>query len=151
MNLQELLNDGQLEKIEISLEDVKNRRDKVYRIFNFAVKNLSGAGHGDFDIIYTHLYDSIRMGCETILWLYGHRVKKSSEGHHYITINAVNKLMDGEMFYEFQRIQKMRQKRNMFDYGNLTSISESELKQAFDDAKVLLNKIDSLINSKESL
>ena len=149
MNLQELLDNDQLEKINISLEDIKNRRDKAYRIFNFAVKNLSGSGHGDEDIIYSNLYDSIRMSCEVLLWLSGYRVKKSSEGHHYITINAAGELLSGEMKNEFQRIQKMRQKRNRFDYGNLSSISEAELSQALFDAKALFSKIGSLIESEE--
>ncbi|MFA5000508.1 MAG: hypothetical protein WC545_04070 [Patescibacteria group bacterium] len=142
-----LLNNNQIEKITVSLVDIKNRQEKARRIFNFAVKNLSGAG--DEDIIYTNLYDSIRMGCEVILWLFGYRVKKSSEGHHYLTINAAGELLSGEMSNEFQRIQKMRQKRNRFDYGNLASISEVELKQALTDAKSLLNRAEELIKGRD--
>lgn len=147
MNLSILANNEQLEKINILLEDVIKRRDKAYRVFNFAIKNLSGGGNGDEDIIYTNLYDAIRMGCEVILWLFGYRVKKSSEGYHYITINAVSDLLAGEMVYEFYRIQRMRKKRNMFDYGNLDSISEDELKQAISDARSLFKKVDQLIHS----
>ena len=148
MNSQKLLNNEQLEKIDVSLADIKNRQEKARRIFNFALKNLSGSG--DEDIIYTNLYDSIRMGCEVILWLSGYRVKKSSEGHHYITINAASEVLGDDLSNEFQRIQKMRQKRNRFDYGNLSSISEAELKQALDDAKTLLNKIDDLIKAEDN-
>jgi len=39
-----LSNNNQIEKITVSLADIKNRREKACRIFNFAVKNLSGAG-----------------------------------------------------------------------------------------------------------
>ncbi|MCX6794654.1 MAG: hypothetical protein NTY31_01495 [Candidatus Falkowbacteria bacterium] len=148
MNSQKLSNNDQIEKFTVSLADIENRRKKARRIFNFAVKNLSGTG--DEDIIYTNLYDSIRMGCEIVLWLSGYRAKKSSEGYHYITINAAGELLNGDMSNEFQRIQKMRQKRNRFDYGTLASISEAELKQAMNDARVLLNKIDDLIKSKEN-
>lgn len=147
MNLSILANNDQLERINVSLNDVIRRRNKAIRVFNFAIKNLSGSGNGDEDIIYTNLYDSIRLGCETILWLFGYRVKKSSEGYHYITINAVGDLINGEMVYEFYRIQRMRKKRNMFDYGNLENISEEELKQAVSDAKSLFKKIDSLIDT----
>jgi len=147
MNLLELSKNDQIEKINVSLSDIKSRLEKARRIFIFAGKNM--AGSGDEDIIYTNLYDSIRMCCEVLLWLFGYRVKKSSEGHHYITINAASELMDGEMDHEFQRIQKMRQKRNRFDYGNLASISEVELRQAFNDARSLLNKIDELIKDKK--
>lgn len=151
MNLSVLSNNEQLERINISLEDVTKRRDKAYRVFNFAIKNLSGSGSGDEDIIYTNLYDAIRMGCEVILWLFGYRVKKSSEGYHFITINAVGDLLNGEMIYEFYRIQRMRKKRNMFDYGNLENISEEELKQAVNDAKSLFKKIDMLIDTNNIL
>jgi uncharacterized protein (UPF0332 family) len=148
MNSVQLLNNNQIEKIDVSLADIKNRRDKAYRIFNFALKNM--AGTGDEDIIYTNIYDSIRMGCEVILWLSGYRVKKSSEAHHYLTINAAGELLAGDLPHEFARMQKMRQKRNHFDYGNLASISEAELKQAVADARSLLDKIDELIKELES-
>lgn len=145
MNLLVLSNSKQLEKINVSLSDVIKRRNKAISVFNFAIKNLSGSGSSDKDIIYTNLYDSIRPGCEAILWLFGYRVKKSSEGYHHITINAVGDLINGEMVYEFYRIQRMRKKRNMFDYGNLENIFEEELKQAVSDARSLFDKIDSLI------
>ncbi|MHB8903603.1 MAG: hypothetical protein ACYC40_00675 [Patescibacteria group bacterium] len=147
MNSQKLLNNEQLEKISVSSTDIRNRQEKARRIFNFALKNLSGSG--DEDIIYTNLYDAIRMSCEVILWLSGYRIKKSSEGHHYITINAASEVLNGDLSNEFLRIQKMRQKRNRFDYGNLDSISETELKQAMTDAKILLNKVDNLIKERE--
>lgn len=145
MNLLELLNNEQIEKISINLSDVELRFDKAQRIFSFAKKNMVGDNASDADIIYTNLYDAIRIGCETILLLYGYRVRKSSEGHHYIAINAASELMVGRLESEFQRIQKMRQKRNRFDYGNLNSISEIELRQAMVDADTLLKEISKLI------
>jgi len=53
------------------------------------------------------------------------------------------------MSNEFQRIQKMCQKRNRFDYGNLASISEAELKQALADARSLLNRAEELIKGRD--
>jgi len=150
MNLSDLLNNNQIEKIACQLSDVKNRRNKAYRIFNFSKKSLVGLGAGDEDIIYTNLYNAVRISCEAILLLYGYRAKKSSEGHHYLVINAASELMNKELENEFSRIQKMRQKRNRFDYGDLTGISQAELQQAIDDAGALLKKIDELIKNKEN-
>ncbi|PIR12813.1 hypothetical protein COV49_04215 [Candidatus Falkowbacteria bacterium CG11_big_fil_rev_8_21_14_0_20_39_10] len=57
--------------------------------------------------------------------------------------------MLGELENEFSRLQKMRKKRNKLEYGNLESISESELRQALEDAGALIGKIDKLILEKE--
>jgi len=46
---------------------------------------------------------------------------------------------------EFKRFQKMRQKRNQLEYGNLTSVSEAELSQMMADDLKLLGELDQLI------
>ena len=137
MSLNQLQENNQIEKFYFSKEEVVDRFSKAVRVFNFAVKNMKGEGDGDYDIIYSNIYDSIRLACETILWHAGFRVKKNSEGFHFITINAASYILIN-LENEFRRLQKMRKKRNLFDYGNLSSISGTELKQAVLDAKKLL-------------
>jgi len=94
------------------------------------------------------VYDAIRIGCESILLFHGYRVKASSEARHKAVIEAAKELAGSGLDSEFQRMQKMRQKRNKLEYGNLTSISEGELKQSIEDAEKLLGKCAALIKSK---
>ena len=145
MNLNNFLKEGKIEKINVSINDARNRLIKAIKNFNFAKKNF---GEEDNDIIYSPIYDAIRIACTSLLLLYGYRARKGTD-HHFIVINSAKDLLDGEMENEFNRIQKTRKKRNKLEYGDLDSISNSELKQVLADAEKLINKIDELIKEKE--
>jgi uncharacterized protein (UPF0332 family) len=142
--LQILLNNSSIESFPLDLAGIKIKIEKAERLYNFANKNLSGGGTGDEDIIYNNIYDSVRLGCEAILLINGYRAKTSGEGHHYIVINAAAILLDGQLSNEFRRFQQMRKKRNRIEYGDFMGVSETELKQAHADAKILLIKTKEL-------
>ena len=146
MSLQSLLNENKIEKIEISMTAIRDKMNKAYSYLNLAKKATTYSEENE--PIYTNVYDSIRIGCEAILLFYGYRVKASSEARHRIVIEITKDLAGAELNNEFQRMQMMRKKRNKLEYGNLTSISESELKQSIEDAKKLLEKCEMLIKSK---
>lgn len=74
----------------------------------------------------------------------GYRAKTSGEGHHYIVINAAAIFLNSQLSSEFQRFQQMRKKRNRIEYGDFMGISETELKQAYVDARSLLIKVKDL-------
>jgi len=131
-----------MDKITPSAKDAKYKLEKAFRIYNYAKKNLHMAG--DEDIVYSNIYDAIRIGCEAILLLKGYRIKSSSNAHHYEVINSAKELMAGELANEFIRFQQMRKKRNKFEYGDLESISAAELEQSVADADALLKRIDDL-------
>jgi len=139
--IQTLLSNNSIEPFPLNLKGIEIKIGKAERLHSFASKNLSGLGTGDEDIIYNNIYDAIRLGCEAILLINGYRAKTSGEGHHYIVINAAAILLNGQLTNEFQRFQQMRKKRNRIEYGDFIGISESELKQAYLDAKVLLIKV----------
>ncbi|MEI6596616.1 MAG: HEPN domain-containing protein [bacterium] len=146
MNLQSLLQNNQIEPVNTNAVDARAQLNKAYKQYHFAKKNLSGVG--DEDIVYNHIYDSLRLACTAILYLNGHRVKTSGPGHHWITVQAAS-LMINELPNEFKRIEKMRKKRNILEYGNSLPISETELKQGMNDAHTLLERVDKLIGEKE--
>ncbi|KKS33508.1 MAG: hypothetical protein UU95_C0029G0003 [Parcubacteria group bacterium GW2011_GWC2_42_12] len=146
MNLQSLLSKNKVEKIEVLITAVQNKTNKAYSYLNFA-KNAA-VYSGENEPVYTSVYDAIRIGCESILLFHGYRVKASSEARHKAVIEAAKELAGSGLDSEFQRMQKMRQKRNKLEYGNLTSISEGELKQSIEDAEKLLGKCAALIKSK---
>lgn len=133
-----------IEPFPLNLQAIEMKIEKADRLFNFAHKNLSGLGMGDEDIVYSNIYDSIRLNCEAILLINGYRARTSGEGHHYIVINAAAILLDGQLSNEFHRFQQMRKKRNRIEYGDFMGISETELKQAYTDAGVLLRKVKEL-------
>lgn len=145
--LQILITNGAIEPINIGLKGIIIKKQKADKLYAFANKNLAGLGVGDEDIVYNNLYDSIRLGCEAVLLINGYRAKTSGEGHHYIVINAAAILLNGQLKNEFQRFQKMRNKRNKIEYGDFIGVSEAELKQANLDAAALLKKIDELLAS----
>jgi len=142
--LQTLLNNNSIESFPPNLKVVEIKIEKADRLYSFASKNLSGLGAGDEDIVYNNIYDSVRLSCEAILLINGYRAKTSGEGHHYIVINAAAILLNGQMGNEFKRFQQMRKKRNRIEYGDFTGISETELKQAYIDARALLIKVKEL-------
>lgn len=55
-----------------------------------------------------------------------------------------------ELPSEFKRIEKMRKKRNILEYGKTLPISETDLKQGLSDAQNLLERVNILIGEKES-
>lgn len=142
--IQTLLNNNSIESFSLNLTAIEIKIEKADRLYNFANKNLSGLGSGDEDIVYNNIYDSIRLCCEAILLINGYRAKTSGEGHHYIVINAAAILLDGQLGNEFKRFQQMRKKRNRIECGDFMGISETELKQAYVDAKSLLIKVKDL-------
>ncbi len=142
--LQALLNNNSIELFPMNLKAVEIKIEKAERLYNFATRNLSGIGSGDEDIIYNNIYDAVRIACEAVLLINGYRIRTSGEGHHYIIINVAKILFGGQLGNEFKRFQQMRKKRNRIEYGEFMGISESELKQSYLDAKILLSKVKEL-------
>ena len=147
MSLRSLLDENKIEEIKVDQRAIQNKIDKAYSYLNFAKK--AATYEGENEPIYTNIYDAIRIGCEAILLFHGYRVKVSSEARHKAVIEAAQDLAGGELDNEFRRMQKMRQKRNKLEYGNLTSISAEELRQSIKDAKLLLSKVDELMKTKK--
>lgn len=147
MNLQNLLQNNQIELIKVTVADARTQLDKAYKQYNFAKKNLSETG--DEDMVYNHIYDSLRLACTAILYLNGYRVKTSGPGHHWLTVQAASFVIN-ELPREFERIEKMRKKRNILEYGKTLSISETDLKQGMSDAQTLLERVNKLIGERES-
>ena len=144
--------DDNIEKIEPMINFAAKRLSKAQNFLDFAKK--AEVLDGGEENIYTTIYDAIRISCEAILAIFGYRIKKSIQSHHYIVINTASQLTDGKLTNEFARIQKMRNKRNKLEYGDLDSISEQELIQAHLDANALIKEIHKLIdknNHKQGL
>lgn len=136
-----------IEEMKPSLNDAGNKIKKAKRFLDFAER---AQDMGDPEMTYGQVYDASRIACDSLLALEGFRVKRSSQKHHFTVISAAKELMQGELEKEFNRMQKMRTKRNKLEYGNLDVISEIELKQAREDAKKLINEVSKKIKEKSS-
>ena len=145
MSLQIYLREGKIEKIDSSIDGAKIKKEKAFKTYRFSWKNLKEIGYESN--IYTNVYDSIRIGCEAILLLYGYKVKKG-EGHHLVIIDTAKDLINGGLKNEFSRIQRMRKRRHNIEY-DILEISRAELIQAVKDAKKLLKRVDKLIQEKD--
>lgn len=100
---------------------------------------------GDEDDTYASFYKSIRLACTAINSLNGYRVK-NQQGHHYLTIEVAAQLMNGELKEIFEKIRRMRVKRNNVDY-DFFNVSKEELLNAEKYAEAILKKVYSLINA----
>lgn len=145
MSLQRLINEGKIEKINTTINEAKVKKERAFKAYRFSYKNLELSGYESN--VYANIYDSIRIGCESILLLYGYKVRKG-EGHHSIIIEAAKELMRGELQNEFSRIQRMRRRRHDIEYG-YAEVSRTDMIQAAKDAKKLLQKIDKLIREED--
>jgi len=152
MNLENLKNNSDLDPIAPSHEGAVKIFNKATKSIRFVITSLASFGETENkDIYYKLIYDSVLMSCQAILLLFGYRVKKSTEGHHQKTLNAVAQLVGDELATEMLRLQKVRGKRNRLEYTPLDEISITELRRAKDDAINLHNYIkERLKKSRET-
>ena len=83
-------------------------------------------------------------------FLAGYRVKKNIEASHYIIIDCDKELAGESLNLEFIRFQRMRKTRNQLEYGNLDSISGSDIGQAIKDLEKLLIYARGLMEKSEN-
>lgn len=147
MTLENYLKNNKIEKIGPSPESAKAKLIKAIKIFK-NIQNIIGVA--DNEVIYPLAHDAARMACEATLFLNGYRVKKNIAASHYIIIDCAKELAGESLNLEFTRLEKTRQKRNQLEYGDLNSISQSELEQALKDLKKLLIYGRDLLEKGES-
>lgn len=138
-----ILPDPSIEAIKPSITIAIKKLDRALKRLKF-VKSTEMIEGGEEDK-YLAIYDATRIACDAILLIYGYRVKKSGEGHHYRVINTASELMAGKLKNEFIRIQQMRKKRNGIEYDDFGSVSKQELDQACLDATTLIKEVRKLI------
>ncbi|MBU4331681.1 hypothetical protein KKD19_02520 [Patescibacteria group bacterium] len=145
MSLQRLLNEEKIERINTTINDAKIKKEKAFKVYRFSYENLKLSGYESN--VYANIYDSIRLGCESVLLFNGYKARKG-EGHHSIVIECAKELMKGELQNEFNRIRRMRRRRHDIEYGSL-EVSRADMIQAAKDAKKLLVRISELIQEMD--
>jgi len=146
MSLQDLVKQKLLEEIEgVSAEQIKKRYTRAVSYFQFAKKNIN---YSDSEIIYTNIYDAVRLGGEVLILSHGYRPKKG-EGYHFAIMKAVKEIVNGDLKDVITRIERMRNKRNKIEYS-VANVSDVELNKAVSDAYIFLGKVRDLIREKDS-
>ncbi|MFH1412888.1 MAG: hypothetical protein ABIG10_02565 [bacterium] len=145
-NLQNLIQANRLEEFDISLKSIKAKYNQAVRRFNLA-KDIMAKGSKNNDLAYSDIYDAARLACESLLWLYGYRVKQR-QGHHAMILEVAGLILNGDLELEFKRIKKMRKKRHDIQYDVL-EILDTELIKIAEDVETFLRKVVELIEKKD--
>jgi uncharacterized protein (UPF0332 family) len=152
MNLQNLIEQELLKNADkVSLHQIKSRFASAISYLN-AAKGLlnSPAPKGEFNrVIYTNIYNAIRISAEVLLLLKGF---KATINNHHKTVLLVSKLLmdDEKMDPVFSRLDRMRKNRNAIDYDlDALDVSDQAIKQAMADAQVFADKVESFIEQKD--
>ena len=100
-------------------------------------------------VVYTNLYNVVRILGETLLLLNG--FKATIDQHHKTVILASKLLMNDEkMETVFARLDRMRKNRNTIDYDlDALDVSAQTIKQAMTDTEQFASKVELLISKKE--
>ncbi|MFH1326055.1 MAG: hypothetical protein ABIH48_01135 [Candidatus Falkowbacteria bacterium] len=146
MSLQDLAKQKLLKEIKgVSIEQIKKRYTRAISYFQFAKNNIN---YSDKEIIYTNIYDAVRLGGEVLILSRGYRPKKG-EGYHFIIMKAVKEIVNGDLRVVIKRIEKMRDRRNKIEYS-VADVSDIELNQAVSDAYIFLSKVRDIIREKDN-
>lgn len=150
MTLQEMINEGKLEKFSISTKEIKKRFEKGKSRLSFAKQNFNKKMPQDFfDVIFTNIYDAARLIAESFILLNGYRAKLKD--HHKTVMALTMELMQKEKDMEFvlKRLNKMRMKRNIVDYDlEAYDISAQSIIQAINDVEKFSAKVLAHIEKK---
>lgn len=154
MNLQSLTEQGVIKNFTgASIKQIVDRFNLAQSYLNKAkeihrVEDKKDQNHNV--IVYTNIYDSMRLACEAFLLL--KKCKAVIKDHHKMVIAATKDLINNaNLDNVFIRLDKMRLNRNNIDYGvDIRDLSNQAVAQAVRDANILFKTIKLKIEKKES-
>jgi uncharacterized alkaline shock family protein YloU len=150
MSLLNLIEKGAIKKFTgASLKQIVGRLDLAGSYLYTAKKLFNEKDQNNNVIVYTNIYDSVRMGCEAFLLF--KKCKAVLKDHHKMVFIATKDLINNTSFGNiFIRFDKMRTNRNNIDYGvDVRDLSNQVVEQAFKDANAIFKEIGSQIGKKD--
>ncbi len=152
MSIQKLLEQELLKTIHgISAQQISKRFAKAVAFLHVAKSTFESDIKDEHlnNVIYTKIYDAVRKIGEVFLLLKGYKAK--GKDYHKTVIRASRLLMnDDRMDIIFTRLDKMRKNRHEIEYDDSLDATKQDLEQAFKDAQKFANKVESLIDGKDS-
>lgn len=153
MNLQQLIENKLLKNFSgASIQQIRKRFELGIAYLTTA-KNNFGQDKKDKNrnkIVYTNIYDSIRIIGESFLLLNGY--KATLQYHHKTVLAAAKLLMNNEeLDLMFMRFDKMRKMRHSIDYDiDDIDVSDANIIQAIKDTELLVSRVNAAINQKDT-
>lgn len=142
--LQELIEKGLIKEEKISRALIQKVLAKAHRGIKSASLLLAD---NDPEGGYELAYESMLLAGRALVFSFNFRPRAT--GSHKIVVDFVKKIMDnGENDKLVFKFDKMRKNRHYLIYGAGLAISETEARNAISSAKVLLEKIEMLIEEK---
>ena len=135
MSLKRLLDEGKIEKIEISSRLIRNALSLAERDIKAAKDNLNSQ---NYDWALSIAYNAMLQASRALMFSQGYRPK--SEGGHVSAIEFV-KLKFEQFKDEIPKLDRLRRKRHLVLYEQSEVVSEEEAKKAIDSAEKFVEKV----------
>lgn len=150
MNIPQFINEDLLQNFgAVSIQQIRKRFEDGTFYLETA-KDIFATIKRRNKIVYTNIYNAVRIIGEAFLLLNGYRAKIKD---HHKTVIAISKLLmnDPVMDLVFSRFDKMRKVRNAIDYDVETpDISDVNIEQAIKDTTILADKVLGAINKRDN-
>ncbi len=135
MNYQNLINQGLLKQDKISFDQVNRILERSYRNIKSAKTLLDD---NDEEGAFRFAYDAMLAAGRALVFSYGLRPR--TIGSHKIVVDFTKKILGGLYENLINIFDKARKKRHYLIYGLSGSISETEAKNAIENAQELIKK-----------
>ncbi len=136
MNLEDLLKERLIERVEINKELVKNTFELAERDIKAAKDNLKNE---NFDWCYAIAYNAMLQAGRALMFSKGFR--STREGGHIAVVRFVATLLVGDGSILVTVFNKLRVKRHQIIYEQKELVSKEEAVRAVDKAVEFIGKI----------
>jgi uncharacterized protein (UPF0332 family) len=144
MSLKQWLDNGWLRKHETDKQEIANLLQIVDRDLKDA-KEKSISQDWRFGIVYNA---ALKL-CTILLVVEGYRPERTLQ--HYRTIFAMSEIIGKEMKEDAQYLDACRKKRNIAEYDQIGTVSETEAEELLKFAKMLRKKVIDWLKTNRSL
>lgn len=140
MNYDDLIKGESLKKVSrVDWVLVKRLINRSKRDLEMAKKNLDADEPTAMDLVYKSMFHA----ANALIQSQGYRPGRIRQ--HRGTVEAVERTFGIEIKSIVRKFDRLRQKRNEFEYQGLYRGTRTEIKNSFIDAKVLIVKIEDYI------
>lgn len=143
MSYQNLIDQGKLRKDDIGLDQINTIIERAYRNIKSAQTLLND---NDEEGAFRFAYDAMLAAGRVLVFSYGFRPRAA--GSHKIVAEFAKEIFGDHYETLVKKFDKARKKRNYLIYGISASASETEARNAIENAQELIEKIKQKIQDK---
>ena len=143
MNFDDLVRKESLKKVlRIDWQMVLRLIERAKKDLKTAKKNLNDDEPTALDLVYKSMFHA----ANALIQFQGYRPGKVRQ--HIGVIEAIERTLGVEIRPIIRKFDRLRQKRNEFEYQGLYRGTKTEIINGFHDAKILIEKIEAYIHAK---